>query len=518
MNVQKPNLFATPPLMAAIAQATAPAPTPAPVDTVQTTPTSTAPSAPTVPTPPPAPVPPNIDLGKVFDKQARTAKPPAELASFTYEAPASCSIDETVRMPDGASMVIARSFDSSNTKKPRGYVTCFNPDGSIRFTFTPPRGKNSREQVESHLLLADATSYAVTRGDQAWDNAHLVALDATGTTRWTWTADDGEKIDSVRPTPDGGVMAKVGDTIVGLAADGREKWRKDLPIHTDPYFHVVAADGTQIFVNDNFSMNFGSDSFCGVTPDGKTRTLRFPQIESFPLQLGDRLVYGGADGTLQGVDLGPKHPRWEVQTSSERGLKTPYTGPDGNIYVEGRHDDRVYAVSPDGHKLWEREISDAAPRESALDDLLRVAPDGRAYYVREGGDKIARIEKDGRPGPDIPVPEGVESLRVGPDGKLHIWTSDASLVIHDVDRALSSAWPVDVESPHLWSIKDVLPNGDVVFEGQDRIHHLHLNEQEELKDKLDQITSGEAPPPPPAIEVGNDWVVIGGVRVPVRRS
>lgn len=465
-----------------------------------------------------APATPAIDLSRVFEKTVRTPVPPETVACWTHLAEDHSSIDETVRLADGTSMIIERSFDTSDNKNPRGRVICFNPDGTARWTFIPPQTSYSRDRIESHLLLGDGSSYAVTRGDGAWDSTHLIALDRDGHERWRWETEAREKIDSVRPTSDGGLVVKAGDTVVGLDKDGKERWDCDLPMHSDAYFHVVADDGTHIFVNDDFSNNFGYDHFQGISPKGASRELDLPGITSFPLQLDNRLVYAGADGQLHGVELGGKYSHWDVQTSSERGLKTPYAGADANIYVEGRFDSNVYCVSRDGTLRWQREITDAAPR-GGLEDMLRAAPDGTAYYLREGGDVIARIQPDGKPGKDVAVSEGVSSFQVGPDGKLYIWSSESSIIVHDPEKSQSVAYPLEIEHPHVWDIKEVLQDGRIVFEGQGRVHHIRIDENAEIAKRLEEIISSPAPSqPPPTIEREQDWVVIGGVRVPVRRG
>ena len=466
-----------------------------------------------------APLPGGIDLGKVFEKNPLGPYPPAEVASWQYEAKDKHSIDEIVRTSNGRVYLTADSFDTSNRKGPRGYTVAFDPQGQPLWEYQLDGKKDKGQKIHSTLCMPDGSAVVLTRSEEAWTNSHLVSLGPDGKERWRFESDSRDRLESVRPGANGTILAKTEGNLVCFDATGQQLWKTDVPMRADEFFHVVTPDGSQVLVNDNFSNNFGYDSWWVCGPDGQGRDLDLPDIGTFPLELGSQLVYGGERGEVHGVDLGT-FGRWEVQTDSTRGLKTPVLGRDGNIYIEGRFDDKIYAVSPTGQKLWQATVSDSRSL-GALADRFETDVDGSLYYLKDDGEGIQQIRPDGTQGLLIKVPEGVEHFKPGCDGRLYVWsTSEPALMAFDAGSGQKiNTLPLAIEHPHVYDLVDVLPGGVAVLKSMDTIYNIKVDQNPGLEKELEEITQGAgAPPePPPTIVTGDEYVVIGGVRVPVRK-
>lgn len=450
-----------------------------------------------------------VDLGQVFETRPREPVKPDLLATWHYQAEDKHSIQHMFRNPDGRTYVVADSFDTDRDRRqaPASYTAAFDAQGQPLWTWRPEGG----HRITSHLFRSDGTTFIVSRGEDSWGGSHLVRLNAHGVEEWRYESGSREYIDSVRTGPDGTLYVKQGDKVVALAADGGKRWEKSLGLNADEFFHVAGPDGTQYFTADNFSMNFGYDSFRALSPKGKVKDADFPDIGTFPLEVGSRLVYGGEKGEIHGLDLaGGKS--WEVQTDSIRGLKTPWLGRDGNVYAEGRFDHKLHAVSPDGKLLWSREITDVRP--GGFDERFHVDSDGSVYYAVERSDEIQRILPDGRLGERVRGGENLDSFRPGGDGRLYTWSADGAVGVHDLEKKQSWSQPVEMEHPQVWNLEDVLPNGVVVLKNMDEVYHLQPSREKELKEALERAVKGK-PETGKEIAPEEGWIRIGDVRLPV---
>lgn len=458
---------------------------------------------------PPAPKP--LDTSGLFETKEREPVDPALVSTWRYDAEDKHSIQDVFRTPDGRTYVVADSYDTDRDRRkdPASYTAAFDPAGQPLWTYRPEDG----HRITSHVFTAGLTLVA-SRGEDSWGGSLLVALDEHGTEKWRHESGSREYIDSMRMGPDGTVYVKEGDRITALTSAGEKRWTKKLDLNADEYFHVAGPDGTQYFANDNFSNNFGYDSFRAVTPDGKKKDMDWPDIGTFPLEVGSRLVYGGEKGEVHGLDLAGG-AAWEVQTDSVRGLKTPWLGRDGNIYVEGRFDSKLYAVSPDGRLLWTRTIEDTAP--GGFETPFQVDRDGSVYYHVERTDEIQRILPDGRPGARIRGGEDLESFRPGGDGKLYTYGRDGVVSVVDVETQHAFRLPLKLEHPQVWDVKDVLPNGIVVLQDMGSQYCIQPSRDRELKEALDRAVRGpQQSDPGKEIAPEDGWIRIGDVRLPVK--
>lgn len=460
-----------------------------------------------------------LDTAPLFDTKEREPVDPALVTVWRYDAEDKHSLKATFRTPDGRTYVVADSFDTDRDRRkdPASYTAAFDAQGQPLWTWRPEGG----QRITSHLFHSSGT-LIVSRGDDGWDGSTLVSLNEHGAERWRYESPSREHIDSIRMGPDGKIYVKEGSRVVALSPDGKKAWSKDLDLHADEFFHVSGPDGTQYFATDNFSNNFGYDSFEAVTPDGQEKEPDWPDIGTFPLEVptsatagaspGSRLVYGGEKGEVHGLDLAGGKP-WQVQTDSVRGLKTPWLGRDGNIYAEGRFDDKLYALSPDGKLLWSREIADRAP--GGFDTPFQVDVDGSVYYHVERTDEIQRLLPDGRPGDRIRGGEDLESFRPGGDGKLYTWGRGGVVSVVDVESKHTFRLPLKMENPQVWDVKDVLPNGIVVLEDMCSQMLIQPSRDRELREALDRVVRGPEPEPGKDIAPGDGWIRIGDVRLPV---
>jgi outer membrane protein assembly factor BamB len=459
----------------------------------------------------PGDFPGRIDPRPLFAPSPDRPVLPQQIALWHYRAEDRHSLQEIFYLPDGRRFVCAHSFDTQRDRQrvPNSYTAAFDPQGRPLWVYRPDPGYT----IKSHLFAGDGTTLVVSRGEGPWDGSLLVALNPQGVEMWRFASPGRQSIDSVRRGPDGTLYVKMGDQVAALKPDGTKKWTRNLGLHTDEFFHEAAPDGRQIFVNDNFSLNFGYDSFRALGPGGKVSDLDLPDIGTFPLAVGHRLVYGGEKGEIHGIDLAGG-TRWEVATPSEGGLSTPFLGLDGNIYVEGRHDHRLYAVSPDGRLLWQRTVDDRRPG-GGLESTFFPDRDGSVWYALEG-DALQEIRPDGQPGRTIRIPDGFDSFRPGGDGRLYAY-GDGVLSVYDLEKDQLHTLRLDLEHPRTWDLTQVLPGGVVELRCLDEVYHLQPDRtrQEELKEALKRSLVGEAPASP-GIEQEKDWVRIGDVRLPVR--
>ncbi len=458
----------------------------------------------------PAPQPGSLDTSGLFETSERQPVDPALVSTWRYDAEDRHSLKEVFRTPDGRTYVAADSHDADRDRRraPASYAAAFDTAGQPLWVYRPEGG----QRITSHLFSPGQTLVA-SRSEEAWGGSTLVALDERGTCKWRYQPEGTARIDSMRQGPDGTVYVKEGDRLTALAPDGQKRWTAGLSLNADDFFHVAGPDGTQYFASDNFSNNLGYDSFRAVTPDGRVQPVDWPEIGSFPLEVGSRLVYGGQKGEIHGLDLAGG-PAWTVQTDSVRGLQTPWLGRDGNVYARGRFDAKLYALSPDGRQLWSRTVDDVA--RGGLDCPFQVDRDGSVYYQVARTDEIQRILPDGRPGERLRGGPGLEGFRPGGDGKLYTYGRTGVISVVDLESGHLFRLPLKIERPQLWDIEDVLPSGVVVLQDQGSQCCIQPSRDRELKEALERAVRG-ARPAQPGQEISEDdgWIQIGDVRLPV---
>ncbi|MHB2016213.1 MAG: hypothetical protein ACYCW6_04630 [Candidatus Xenobia bacterium] len=289
-------------------------------------------------------------------------------------------------------------------------LVALGPRGLMQWRFEAPQGSLVQEfHVGRHALWVRLGTTTV------------VALDENGQSLGWYAA---PHIGSLKPAPDGDAYLHQGNRVVKAAPDGVLTWHRPLPWRGDEFFHVVAPNGTQLFVNEARTV------FHAMLPDGSAVSPALPPVGTGPAQAGSCLAYGGARGHLCLVDL---EKLTAIATLPLGPLRTPLVGRDGNFYVLQRHDPVLHAVSPDGTPLWSREVADCRP--SDLDEVFRVGEDGRVYYVTADEEHIQQLD-----GPRMPVGGIIRGFTVR-DGHLYVRRDDGHLVSLAGEVELALAHP-----------------------------------------------------------------------------
>jgi len=453
--------------------------------------------------------------GAVLDAKKKEPKTVEQAATWSYKSKDKHSLEGVFTTPSGDTYVSCKSFDWENKDRPKAYTAAFDPQGNRRWEYEAEK----RYNIDEHLFLPDGRCYISCNTEERWSKPYVVALNPDGTQKWKFQPDKECKCNSIRLGPDGTIYAKFENQLVALDDKGQVKWKHKIGITSADYFHEMTPSGTNIFACDNFSNNFGYDSFEAVGPDGKKKKIDLPDIGTFPINDGKGAIYyGGEKGEFYGIDV-DKGTQWSLQLDSERGLKTPQFGKDGNIYVEGRFDDTLYAISPGGKLLWKQVITDHRPEGMGLDGFYQVGADGRVYYAQQDKDVIQVIDARGNRGTPIDVAGGFSEFKVDSQGNMYIRRYDETIILNNMNTGLRFFFPMELATN--MDMKEVLPDGTVVFQDMCDRFHVRFDKDEEVKKALEEIKAAQegkdgegAAASPDNVEIDDKWVIIGDVKIP----
>ncbi|MDQ7822297.1 MAG: PQQ-binding-like beta-propeller repeat protein [Candidatus Eremiobacteraeota bacterium] len=451
--------------------------------------------------------------GAILSKPSKEPVPLEKAAHWKFEAQDKHSIDAVFTTPNGNSYICCESFDTENRDTPRSYTAAFDPSGKELWTYKT----DNKYSISSHIFLPDGSSYLACNGEERWDRPYVVALNPDGTEKWKYQPKTDSKCSSIQIGPDGTIYAKIEKELHAIDSKGKMKWKHEIGIHSDDYFHEMTPGGTSIFACDNFSNNFGYDSFYAVNSKGKKEEIDLPDIGTFPINDGKgHIFYGGEKGEFYGIDT-TTGQKWELSLDSERGLKMPHWGPDGRIYVEGRFDNALYAIDPQGKLIWKETIEDHRPGGMALDEFYKVAHDGSVFYALEGKDSIQVIDARGNRSKEINVPGGFSEFCPDSRGHLYIRRADDDTIIFcDVQNDTRFYFPMELAGN--MDMKEVLDDGTVVFQDMCSRFHVKFDKDEEVKKYLEELQeagdAGESQKPVDTIVEEDDWVYIGNVKIP----
>lgn len=431
-------------------------------------------------------------------------------AYWNYETEDKHSIEAVFQTPAGSTFICCHSFDTENRDTSRSYTVAFDDKGKELWKYH----SDKKYSVEGHAFLSDGSCYVMCNSEERWDHPYIAALNPDGTEKWRFQPETEERCTSIQATADGTIYAKIQNEMYAIDKDGKMKWKHRIGINSDDYFHEVTPDGTNILANDNFSNNFGYDSFYAIDPDGKGRDMDLPDIGTFPIRDNKgSIYYGGEKGEFYGIDIKTGN-KWSLQLDSERGFKTPHWGSDGNIYVEGRFDNSLYALSPQGKLLWRQVIEDRRPPGMGLDQFYRVTPSGSVFYAIDGRDAIQEISSKGEKVREIQVPGGFSEFAADNKGNLYIREYGDRIVLCNVESDKRAYFPMEIAGNI--DLKEVLPDGSLVFQGMCERYNVRLDPDEEVKKMIEEVAA-EKPKEHEEIIVEDDWVVIGNLKLPVKQ-
>ena len=344
---------------------------------------------------------------------------------------------------------------------------------------------------QGHVILAD---------DQG-----VVRLDPDGRVAWrhpreAWT--------HARPvvTADGGCLwSPGGGGLVALDAEGQQKWRWGQGLQMQTIQPALAQDGTAYVCVQHDGWKLAA-----VAPDGKAR--------------------------------------WEAPLDMHAS-SPPVVHPDGRISVRvDLYDEtRVVTFDPQGQKLWEAPLPVSSQVQGRLasgpdgstwlgneaGELFRITPDGKASQVFRGFGEIRaepRVEADGKvyvttlKGRAYGLnPDGTEAWKADLGGILDSRVermADGTLLVGDFNKKLHALTPDGKpkwEMPLDFAADDALavaPDGSVYLAGGKQA--LCLREGGVAADLKTQPK--EADPGKDIAREGEDWIVVGGVKLPVRKG
>lgn len=332
-----------------------------------------------------------------------------------------------------------------------------------------------------------------------------------------------------RCTADGGLPVYDATRLGVVEPDGRERWMQTLPpgVHTPP---VVSPDGTRMALG-GWGWVHLHDSATGEIVGSWERGLEQlkPQFDA----RGRLLVSDWEGGGLALLQEGRPDPVWTVERDElPEGLAS---GPDGTVLQTGWHKPTRALDGETGALKWK------GPESAPLQGTPAVAPDGTVVSRADGGDLVAVDAGSGallwtsRPGERLDDPvlsadgrsvvvpldprhlagldvatggvrwqatlEGdrAEGPFVGPQGELVLGDRTGRLYV--LDAAQGTLLETGrVEGP----VHGVTPLPDRELAVLDSRGQLH---------RMTSRPSSEAG----TIEQGEEFVLIGDVRIPVRR-
>jgi len=290
----------------------------------------------------------------------------------------------------------------------------------------------------------------------------LVALDSEGRQKWHWG--QGLQMQSIQPAvgPDGTSYVCVKDQgydLVAVAPDGTTRWQADLEMH--------------------------ASSPAVVHPDGKV---------SLRVDLADGTKVVTFDGGGQKLHEASIPGRVEGRL----GL-----GPDGSVFV-GNQDGQLFRVGPDGQ---------AAPffqARGAIRAMPRIEADGQILFGTLNGGVYSLN------------PDGSQAWRADVGGMIHSRIermADGTLLVGDSNKRLCALTP---EGQEKWQMPldfgaddavTVAPDGTVYLAGSSQVMAVR---EGGIQADLGTLPQDQEPLPNGEITREGDWILVGGVRLPVR--
>ena len=307
---------------------------------------------------------------------------------------------------------------------------------------------------------------AMADGGVVWcpSGAAVEAWDEHGNARWSWG--EGVSVQSIRPSVDdqGTVFVCVRkDNKPILAAldpaNGKEMWTAPLPMHASAPPLPDGKGGVIVRCDD--------DRLMSLAPGGEVRWDRpLPErLNGRPALAADGSVWIANDsGTLFRVS-----PEGEVKPMLEaRGAirGEPLFSPDGRAYVAS-FDHNVYAVEPEGGEAWHFEMPDL------VEDSVALLSDGTLLVADRMG-HLQALDPNGKP-----------------------------------------LWNETFEFP---PAKMAVDRNTAYIAGRNELVAIRAGGIQADLDLLAEARAAGPPAPAPTVSREGEWIVVGGVRLPVKNA
>jgi hypothetical protein len=295
-------------------------------------------------------------------------------------------------------------------------------------------------------------------------NGGLVGLDPQGRPRWRWG--EGLQMQTIQPAlgPDDTAYVCVRDEgwkLQAVGSDGQTRWSASLDMHASSP-PVVHPDGK-----------------VSVRVDLAEETL----LSTFDPQ-GQKLHQANIPGRVEG---------------------RPALAPDGSVWI-GNDSGGLFRVSAEG------QLSQVFQARGGIRAMPRIEEDGRVFFGTMKG-MVYGLEPDGTKAWEVDLKGMVESrIERMADGTLLVGTFDK--VLHALTPEGQSKWQMPL--PFAGGDALAVSNDGTVYAAGGR-QVLALREGG-IQADLGRTGSAEPPADGTIATEGDDWVVIGDVKLPVRRA
>lgn len=448
---------------------------------------------------------------------ATPSSPPSDILACATQSPRTLSTTDAARV-----LFQNGSIDEATWKAQIDDFAAFPP--------TPGPGGT--------VLVADSCGYP----------SHLFALDAS-TGKEVWKTIIGGHLDVAPFIHENRtiIAGTRGKTVLALdAATGHHQWRFDVQgqIARAP---VVGLDGTLFY-------STLEDEVWAVNPDSGDHKLvfkkdlvdKYPQSYSPSLAVGKdgTLLVGSVDNHLYAIDPATGEEKWAFSTQSAI-TTTPVVGDDGTIYV-AQDSWTVYALDgKTGARIWEKTTT---PGYSIQEDMSLTA-DGKLLVTAgsslycfdaatgelqwESEDLISRASRSSLVPQDdlvyLSSYQGVHAVdmesgktkwlaktdkntriagQVAPDGLLYATCQDGRVLALDPATG-EPCWSHQAEG-ELYTDPTVTADHRLLFSSTDgQVYSFDRSPENDAASASEQ--------PPAAIETHDGFIVVGGVKVPVRQ-
>ncbi len=281
-----------------------------------------------------------------------------------------------------------------------GSLYSINLNGSINWQYPI---EEYGENFSDPTIGPDGTIYigAASRGKPAAEMGKLFAIYPNGSLKWESSpmggyvrtpaiAPNGERIYTVAFMVNWGYASR---TLYAIdPQDGSIMWKNESAFYNIP---SIGSDGT-IYVGG--SLGLGRPPFLAMNPDGtvKWSLAMFRNCQIWPASIGPDgtvypIQYSGVTGTdfLHALNPNDGSTKWTFSVSGKQSSSIAIDS-EGTIYM-GFHDDKFYALRPDGAEKWSYQIEDFGNWFIWRSPM--IGPDGRIYVVCSGSGPVGIYSK-----------------------------------------------------------------------------------------------------------------------------